>query len=66
MSLLPSNASSMGHLDVVGNKLGEGFMWIILYFEINDSFVEGDAAIEKRVGWCIHGFCGDGILLCLV
>ena len=50
MSLLPSNASSMGHLDVVGNNLGEGFVWIVLYFEMYDIFVEGDAAMEREVG----------------
>ena len=50
MSLLLSNASSMGHLDFVGNELDEGLMWIVLYFEIDDSFVEEDTTMEREVG----------------
>ena len=46
MSLLPSNSASMGHLDVVGDKLGERWMCIFLWLEIYDVFVEGYAGVE--------------------
>ena len=46
VSLLPSNSASMGYLDVVGDKLGEICMWILLWLEIGDVFVEGYAGVE--------------------
>ena len=45
MSLLPSNSSSLGHLDVVEDKLGEGFLWILVRLEILEVF-EGDDGVE--------------------
>ena len=50
MSLLPSNSSSLGHLDVVWDKLGEGCMWILAWFEIDDFFVQEDDEVEREVG----------------
>ena len=46
MSLLPSNSTSMRHLDSVGDKLEERCIWIVLWLEIGDVFVEGDAGVE--------------------
>ena len=51
MSLLPSNSSSWGHLDVVGDKLEEEFIWILALVELDDVVVEGDADVEREVGW---------------
>ena len=45
VSLLPSNSSSLGHLDVVEDKLGEGFLWILVRLEILEVF-EGDDGVE--------------------
>ena len=48
--LLLSNLSSLGHLDVVWDKLGEGYMRILAWFEIDDSFVEEDDEVEREGG----------------
>ena len=45
VSLLPSNSSSLGHLDVVGDELGEGCLWILVRLEILEVF-EWDAGVE--------------------
>ena len=50
MLLLLSNLASMGHLNVVGDKLGEECMEVDLCLEIGDVFVEGDAGVECIVG----------------
>ena len=49
VSLLPSNSSSLGYLDVVGNMLEEGCMRIVLWFDIDDVFVRGDIALERKL-----------------
>ena len=56
MSLLPSNSSSLGHLDVVGDKLEEECIWILALVELDDVVVEGDADVEREVGWSRYGF----------
>ena len=45
VSLLPSNSASIGHLDVVSDKLGEECLWVFLWFEIGDVFVERDFGV---------------------
>ena len=59
MSLLPSNSSSWGHLDVVGDKLEEEFIWILALVELDDVVVEGDADLEREVGWRRYGVLGE-------
>ena len=56
MSLLPSNSSSLGHLDVVGDKLEEECIWILALVELDDVFVEENADVEREVGWRRYGF----------
>ena len=56
MSLLPSNLSSLGHFDVVGDKLEEECIWILALVELDAVVVEGDADVEREVGWRRYGF----------
>ena len=55
VSLLPSNSSSLGHLDVVGDKLEEVCIWILALVELDDVVVEGDIDV-REVGWRRYGF----------
>ena len=55
MSLLPSNSSSLGHLDVVGDKLEEECIWILALVELDAVVVEVDADLEREVGWRRYG-----------
>ena len=59
MSLLPSNFSSLGHFDVVGDKSKEECIWILVLVELDAAVVEGDADVEREVGWRRYGVLGE-------
>ena len=63
MSLLPSNLSSLGHFDVVGDKSEEECLWILALVELDNVVVEGDADLEREVGWRRYGVLGEDRLL---
>ena len=48
LSLLSSNLASMGHFDIVGDKLGYGCVGVELWLEIGDVVFEGDVGVECK------------------
>ena len=56
MSLLPSNLSSLGYFDVVGDKSEEECLWVLALVELDNVLVEVDADLEREVGWRRYGF----------
>ena len=50
LSLLSSNLASMGHFDIVGDKLGYGCVGVELWLEIGDVVFEGDVGVECKMG----------------